>query len=95
MKKHTKVVTVEYIVQDCPICGKVIVKHYLEKGKDDGKQKPIYFKHCYRCGCEFEFSTEDVKSKFDDQREGYTVLYVPCPHCGDTTGVEDKPIRYE
>lgn len=37
MKKHSKVVTVEYVVQDCPICGKVIVKHYLEQG--NGKAK--------------------------------------------------------
>lgn len=35
-KKHTKVVTVEYIVSDCPIMGKVIVKHYVEK---NGKKK--------------------------------------------------------
>lgn len=63
--------------------------------KEAEKKKEIYFKHCYRCGCEFEFSMEDVKNTFDDQREGYVVLYVPCPHCGDTTGVEKKPIRYE
>lgn len=63
--------------------------------KESGQKKAIYFKHCNRCGCEFEFSMEDVKSTFDDQREGYVVLYVPCHHCGDTTGVEKKPIRYE
>lgn len=63
--------------------------------KEAGKQKAIYFKHCNRCGCEFEFSMEDVKDTFNDQREGYVVLYVPCPHCGDMTGVEKKPIRYE
>ncbi|WP_288861280.1 hypothetical protein [uncultured Bacteroides sp.] len=34
MKKHSKVVTVEYVVQDCPICGKVIVKHYVGEGKN-------------------------------------------------------------
>ena len=39
MKKHSRVVTVEYVVQDCPICGKVIVKHYVDKpkGGKDGK----------------------------------------------------------
>ncbi len=63
--------------------------------KEAGKQKAIYFKHCDRCGCEFEFSMEDVKDTFYDQREGYRVLYVSCPHCGDRTGVEDKPIRYK
>ncbi len=39
MKKHSRVVTVEYVVQDCPICGKVIVKHYLEKGKKSSDKK--------------------------------------------------------
>nr|DAE23392.1 MAG TPA: hypothetical protein [Myoviridae sp. ctcPl3] len=34
MKKHSKIVTVEYVVQDCPICGKVIVKHYLDNTSD-------------------------------------------------------------
>lgn len=29
MKKHAKVITVEYMVQDCPIYGKIIVKHHL------------------------------------------------------------------
>lgn len=29
--------------------------------KEAGKKKAIYFKHCNRCGCEFEFSMEDVK----------------------------------
>lgn len=28
-KKKEKVVSVEYIVQDCPIMGKTIVRHYL------------------------------------------------------------------
>lgn len=28
-KKSKKVITVEYIVQDCPIMGKTIVRHYL------------------------------------------------------------------
>lgn len=63
--------------------------------KEAEQQKAIYFKHCNRCGCEFEFSMEDVKSTFDDQCEGCVVLYVPCPHCGDTTGVKKSPIRYE
>lgn len=31
---YRKVVTVEYVVQDCPICGKVIVKHYVGEGKN-------------------------------------------------------------
>jgi hypothetical protein len=35
--------------------------------KEAEKKKEIYFKHCYRCGCEFEFSMEDVKDTFDDQ----------------------------
>lgn len=34
MKKHSRVVTVEYVVQDCPICGKVVVKHYLDNTPD-------------------------------------------------------------
>ena len=34
MKKHSKVVTVEYVVQDCPIRGKVVVKHYVGEGKN-------------------------------------------------------------
>jgi len=63
--------------------------------KEAGKQKAIYFKHCDRCGCEFEFSMEDVRKTFSSQIEGCTYLYVPCPHCGDMTGVEDKPIRHE
>lgn len=29
MKRHSKVITVEYVVQDCPICGKIVVKHCL------------------------------------------------------------------
>ena len=38
MKKNTRVVTVEYIVQDCPICGKIIVKHHLYPTKKDKKK---------------------------------------------------------
>lgn len=30
-KKNSK--CVEYIVQDCPIMGKVIVRHYIDNGK--------------------------------------------------------------
>lgn len=41
MKKHTKVVTVEYVVQDCPICGKIIVKHHLYATDDKDKKKYI------------------------------------------------------
>lgn len=41
MKKRTKVVTVEYVVQDCPICGKIIVKHYLYPTYDKDKKKYI------------------------------------------------------
>lgn len=35
-KKHTKIVTVEYLVSSCPIMGKIVIKHYVEK---DGKNK--------------------------------------------------------
>ncbi len=63
--------------------------------KHANKSNPIYFKHCPRCGCEFEFTKEDIINSFFDQREGYNVLYVRCPSCGDSTGIEDLPIRYE
>lgn len=32
---------------------------------------------------------------FFDQREGYNVIFIPCPSCGSTTGVKEKIIRYE
>lgn len=41
MSKHTRVVTVEYIVQDCPICGKIIVKHHLYPTDDKDKKKQM------------------------------------------------------
>lgn len=41
MKKHTRVVTVEYIVQDCPICGKIIVKHHLYPTNEKDKKKKM------------------------------------------------------
>lgn len=41
MKKNSRVVTVEYVVQDCPICGKVIVKHYLDNGGKDNPKREV------------------------------------------------------
>ena len=39
MKKHAKVITVEYVVQDCPIYGKIIVKHHLYPEIDKKQEK--------------------------------------------------------
>ena len=39
MKKHTRIITVEYVVRDCPICGKVIVKHHLYPEIDKKQEK--------------------------------------------------------
>lgn len=33
--KTKKLYTAEYVVQDCPIMGKIIVKHYLPNTKKD------------------------------------------------------------
>ena len=41
MSKHTRVVTVEYVVQDCPISGKIIVKHHLYPTDDKDKKKQM------------------------------------------------------
>lgn len=43
--------------------------------KEANKKNPIYFRHCDRCGCEFEFNKSDIHSEFFDQREGYNVRY--------------------
>ena len=29
---------IEYVVQDCPIMGKIVIKHYLEEVKEYGKR---------------------------------------------------------
>lgn len=42
--------------------------------KEANKKNPIYFRHCDRCGCEFEFNKSDIHSEFFDQREGYNVI---------------------
>lgn len=63
--------------------------------KEANKKNPIYFRRCDRCGCEFEFEKSDIDSEFFDQREGYNVIFIPCPSCGSTTGVKEKIIRYE
>nr|DAF51153.1 MAG TPA: MqsA [Siphoviridae sp. ct4Uy2]DAL94128.1 MAG TPA: MqsA [Caudoviricetes sp.] len=39
MKKHTRIITVEYVVRDCHICGKVIVKHHLYPEIDKKQEK--------------------------------------------------------
>lgn len=44
--------------------------------KEANKKKPIYFRRCDRCGCEFEFEKSDIHSEFFDQREGYNVIGV-------------------
>lgn len=63
--------------------------------KAPNKKRPIYFRHCYGCGCEFEFEKEDVKEEIYDQGEGYNVLFVTCPCCGSDIGCREKIIRYE
>lgn len=62
--------------------------------KDSNKKRPIYFRHCYLCGCEFEFEKEDVKEEIYDQRERYNVLFVTCPCCGSDIGCREKIISY-
>lgn len=44
MKRHSKIITVEYVVQDYPICGKIIVKYYLYPMVDKRKNKFVYGK---------------------------------------------------
>ena len=61
--------------------------------KEANKKKPIYFQRCDICGCEFEKS--DIHSEFFDQREGYNIIFIPCPSCSSITGVKEKIIRYE
>lgn len=63
--------------------------------KDSNKKRPIYFRRCHLCGCEFEFEKEDVKEEIYDQRERYNVLFVTCPCCGRDIGCREKIIRYE
>lgn len=38
--------------------------------KGSNKKRPIYFRHCYQCGCEFEFEKEDVKEEIYKGRCG-------------------------
>ena len=57
--------------------------------------RPVYLGRCTYCRCVFEFNKEDVESEFFDQREGYNVLYLTCPHCKSKIGVEEKIIRME
>ena len=63
--------------------------------KEANKKKPIYFQRCDICGCEFEFEKSDIHSEFFDQREGYNIIFIPCPSCSSITGVKEKIIRYE
>lgn len=64
----------------------------LEKGIG---LRPVYIGDCTYCRCVFEFNKEDVESEFFDQKEGYNVLYLTCPHCKSKIGVEEKIIRRE
>lgn len=41
MSKRTGVVTVEYVVQDCPICGEIVVKHHFYPTDNKDKKKQI------------------------------------------------------
>lgn len=35
-REYMKVI--EYVVQDCPIMGKIVIQHYLEEVKEYGKR---------------------------------------------------------
>lgn len=57
--------------------------------------KEVYQGSCNYCECVFEFNKEYIKSEFYDQREGYNVLYLECPHCKRSIGIEERIVRYE
>ena len=37
-KKKGNMKVIEYVVQDCPIMGKIVIQHYLEEVKEYGKR---------------------------------------------------------
>ena len=37
-KKREDMKVIEYVVQDCPIMGKIVIRHYLEEVKEYGKR---------------------------------------------------------
>lgn len=38
-KKPKKLYTAEYVIQDCPVLGRIVVKHHLDKGKYENYSK--------------------------------------------------------
>ena len=64
----------------------------LQKGRE---QIAVYQGSCFYCKCVFEFNREDIKSQFYVQTKGYDVLYLECPHCKRSIGIEEHIVRYE
>ena len=72
MKRHSKIITVEYVVQDCPICGKIIVKHYLYPMVDKERTNLYMAKkvitqskyHCRDCVHSYDRHEKNLKGEF-------------------------------
>ena len=47
--------------------------------------KTTFVRTCPKCSCVFEYTSDEVES-YNDQKEGFTVWYIPCPCCSDKTG---------
>ena len=61
----------------------------IKEGKVE--EPAIYRSVCLKCGCVFEFSSED--SQEDKWSKVYDFRFLPCPYCGKMVFNYDRPIN--